>query len=442
MKVASVSAGNFKWWVDNTSSRFERMRVDLPFGEGFLPLELDASAEYIAPPILDAHPNTSAELLRVIENPIDSPPLSKLVSDAKSVAIVVNKTEHTGLIRNLLHFLLTSVETFSLNKDDITIFYQIENEDMTTSSDVEMMLGFSESHDYSLVIHNPASSKLKHVGETPSHSTPVSVNERFLSADLKIGLGGIRPDVFAGATGGRMSVLPHVSGNKTIRMNTKLRVTHDIGPFLMSTHSCIDMIEASELSGLDFIVNFVSDWHGNVAHIFAGNSSSAWESGVKSAEFLARSDFGHKADIAIVSAGGSHSDSTLYDAIDCVFAAAEVTENGGAIVLVAECTNGFGPKGFLRGVTDYTATRQVSIADVTGFEIGFEKAHYLRTILDTRRLVICSQLRRSLVEERFRSSAVRDTQEGIEVAKSFLASSNKIAVLPDGIRTVPHFRIS
>ena len=70
------------------------MRVDLGYGEGSLPIELDSSTENIVPQTVDVHPNISAELLRVLEDPIDSSPLSKIVSEANSISIVVNRIEH------------------------------------------------------------------------------------------------------------------------------------------------------------------------------------------------------------------------------------------------------------------------------------------------------------------------------------------------------------
>ncbi|MFW9890720.1 MAG: lactate racemase domain-containing protein [Candidatus Thorarchaeota archaeon] len=417
------------------------MRIDLHYGEGLLPLEISSSTEHVVPQTVDVHPNTAAELLRVLETPADSAPLSEIVSRANSISIVVNQIEHPELARNLLHFLLNSVETFSFNPDDITIIYPIDPDQRISSNEIDEMLGSPESRGHSLVLHNPNSNEMLNlVGETPSNSTPVFVNERFLCTDVKIGLGQIRPDVFAGATGGRMSVLPYASGIRTITRNTRLRTTHNFGPFNLTTPSCIDMIEASKLGGLDFIVNYVSDWLGNVAHICAGNPYSSWESGVDSAKMLANAEFTRRADIAIVSAGGYPSDLTLYDAIDSLHTAFEVTENGGAIVLIAECNKGVGPKGFIRGVSEFSSENDVTLAAEIGFELGFEKAQFFWNVLSSRKLVICSRLRHSLVEERLRSEAVRDPQEGLEVAQTMLASKRKIAVIPHGIRTVPHFK--
>ena len=416
------------------------MRVDLRYGEGSLPLELSDrfSIEQIVPQTVTEHPNTASELLRVIESPVDSLPFSQRVAEVDSIVIVVNRIEHHELMEELLHSLLNSVETFSFNPDNVSIIYPILPKERITESEVDDFLGNPESRGHQLILHNPATkSSLELVGETPSYSTPVHINEHYLRAALKIGLGEIRPDVFYGATGGRMSVIPSVSGLRTITRNAKLRATGDYGPLNLDTPSCIDMGEITQLAGLDFIVNTVSDWESNVAHIVAGDFFSSWKSGVDSATSLARADYSKHADIAIVSAGGNPFDTTLYDAIDSLYPACEATEHGGAIVLVAECGEEVGPNGFIRGMSEFTSEAEVLTAAETNFEIGFEKARFLWNVLSSSNVVICSRLRKSLVEERLHCTAVKDPQEGLEVAQSMLASSSKIAILKDGLRTIP-----
>jgi len=416
------------------------MRVDLRYGEGSLPLELSDSfsLEQVIPNTITEHPNTASELLRVIESPIDSLPFSKRVSEVDSIVIVVNRIEHHDLIEELLHLLLNNVETFSFNPDNISIIYPLSPEERITKTEVDDFLGNPESRGHLLILHKPdVSSSLEIVGETPSHSTPVHVNERYLCADMRIGLGEIRPDVFYGATGGRMSVMPSVSGTRTITRNAKLRATGDIGQFKLDTPSCVDMMEITQLAGLDFIINSVSDWQGNLANIVAGNPYSSWELGVNSAMRLARADYSRRADIAIVSAGGKPHDATLYDAIDSLYPACEATESGGSIVLIAECDGEVGPKGFIRGMSEFASEHEVLTISETNFEIGFEKARFFWNMLSSRNVVICSRLRKSLVEERFHCTAVKDPQEGLEVAQSMLASCKKVAILNDGLRTTP-----
>ncbi|MFW9965336.1 MAG: lactate racemase domain-containing protein [Candidatus Sifarchaeia archaeon] len=414
------------------------MRVDLRYGEEFLPLDLSDrfTIEQVAPQVVTKHPNISSELLRVIESPIDSQPFSRRVSEVDSIAIVVNRIEQVVLIEELLNSLLNSVDTFAFNPDNVSIIYPAD--ERISKIDVDECLGNPESRGHMLILHNPKNeASLKFIGETPSHSTPVQINEAYLCADLKIGLADIRPDLFYGATGGRMSVNPSVSGNRTIHRNAKLRTSGLIGPFEMETPSCIDLLETSQLAGLDFIVNAVTDWHGNLAHIVAGNPISSWTYGVNNALRLAKADFNRRADIAIVSAGGQSHDATLYDAIDCLHSAYAVTEHGGSIVLVAECSEDIGPRGFLRGMSEFSSAEDLITTSETNFELGMEKSRFFWEILGSRNVVICSRLRDSLVKERLHCTPASDPQEGFEVAQGMLASSKKVAILYDGVRTTP-----
>ncbi|MFX1561040.1 MAG: hypothetical protein ACFFBL_10680, partial [Promethearchaeota archaeon] len=173
------------------------------------------------------------------------------------------------------------------------------------------------------------------------------------------------------------------------------------------------------------------------AHIVAGNPISSWLSGVESAKRLAKANYSRRADIAVVSSGGSPHDITLYDAIDSLYPACEITEHGGSIVLVAECSGEVGPKGFIRGISEFTTEEGVLTATETNFELGMEKARFFWNVLSSRNIVICSRLRESLVEERLHCTAVKDPQEGFEAAQNMLVSSKKVAIMNDGLRNTP-----
>jgi nickel-dependent lactate racemase len=258
-----------------------------------------------------------------------------------------------------------------------------------------------------------------------------------VNSELKIGLGAIRSNIFVGATGGRMSVLPHCSGIKSVTRNSKLQATRSVGPFETNSAVCTDLTEASQLAGLDFIINAVPDWQNNLNEIVGGNPYSAWEQGVRLSKRITESYYKRKADIAVVSASGSIYDHTLFDAVDALYAGKEATEHGGIIVLIAECADGPGPDGFMKGVSECSSSKEVSILAETSFELGMEKSRFFWDILNSRKVIICSRMRESLVTERFHSSAVKDPQEGYELARSLIVSSPSIAVIPYGTRTLP-----
>ncbi|TFG96921.1 DUF2088 domain-containing protein [Candidatus Thorarchaeota archaeon] len=419
------------------------MRFDLRYGAGSLPLESPErkTLDVLVPVIVDDTNYIERKIVNAIEKPIDSESLSQIVSHAYSVAVVVNGDPDIETIPLLLNTLLENLQTSLSGPTELLVIYPTDSQKAESLSDVSKRLGIHEKEGYQLILQDAKSNEnLSYIGETPTYCTPIHVNKAFLDAEVKIGIGAIRSNIFTGATGGRMSVLPHCCGIKSILRNTKLQATQSVGPFVTDSAACVDLEEASRLACLDFIVNTIPDWTNNLNEIVAGNPYTAWERGVSLARNMTETFFKHKADIAIVSAGGSNNDRTLFDAVDALYAGKEATEYGGVIVLVAECADGIGSDGFLRGVSESSSSKEVALLAETGFEMGMEKSRFFWDILNSRKVIICSRLRESLIEERFHCSAVRDPQEGYELARSLIVSSPSIAVIPHGIRTLPVMR--
>jgi len=416
------------------------MRFDLRYGAGSLPLEIAGRlpVDTMLPKTVEEIIDTKYRVVEALEKPIDSAPFSQIVSHANSAAIVVNGEQDIELVPIFLNTILEYLQASISSPTDISVIFPIGTKNPKTRNDISKKLDESEIDNYQLVLHDSGVNEdLCFVGETPTHCTPVSINKVFMDADVKIGIGSIRSDVFVGATGGRMSVLPHCSGIKSISRNSKLRATHSIGPFVTESAVCIDLEEASRLADLDFILNGVPDWKGNLNGVVAGDPYTAWSAGVPLAKNLTETFFQHKADIAIVSAGGSFNDLTLYEAADALYAGKEATEHGGVIVLIAECAEGPGPDGFIRGVSECNSGEDVSVLAETGFEIGMEKARLFWNILDSRKVIICSRMRKSMIVEKFNCSAVSNPQEGYELARSLIVTSPRLAVIPDGTRILP-----
>ncbi|MGY5870945.1 MAG: lactate racemase domain-containing protein [Candidatus Thorarchaeota archaeon] len=412
------------------------MRFDLRYGAGFLPLEITGrlTVDTLRPTVTEVPIDVERSIIESLERPIDSDSFSQILSRATSFAIVVNGHQDFELNSVLLNAVLENIRASISSDADISVFYPIDSH--RSGHQLEISEELIKNHQ--LVLHDSKSQEdLSFVGETPTHCTPIFVNKMFMDAEVKIGIGTIRSDVFVSATGGRMSVLPHCSGIKSISRNSKLQATHPVGPFVSDSAVCTDLEEASRLACLDFIINTIPDWNGKLTGIVAGNPYTAWENGVSFAKNMTQSYFQHKADIAIVSAGGSLNDGTFYDAVDALHAGREVTDHGGVIVLVAECPEGPGPDGFVRGVSECNSSEEVSVLAETAFEIGMEKSRFFWDILNSRKVIVCSRMRESLVTERFHCASVRDPQEGFELAKSMIVSRPRLAVIPDGNRILP-----
>jgi nickel-dependent lactate racemase len=419
------------------------VRIELRYGAGSLPVEISQrlDSEVIIPRAIIEHPDILDQLHRSLNKPTSSEPLAQLLTGIKTVAVVVNSEQDIEFNKSLLSLLLDFFDASINDPENISILFSPKEEYPFTGCDVDLLLGEPSARGYQVLIHNPNDNEsLCYIGDTPNHSTPIFINRMFAEADLTIGLGTIRCNGFIGATGGRMSVVPHVSGSKTIIRNTKLQATHPVGPFMLDSQACVDMADVSKIAGLDFIINAVPSCENYIAQISAGEPDSAWHQGVDACRTVTEAIIQKKADIAIVSTGGGLNDVTLFAAVDSLFAAHAATEHGGSIILVAECVKGLGPSGFLIGISNCASSSEVALLSETNFELGMEKAQLFWKILNSRNLIICSRLRESLVSERLHCIAVHDPQEGFEVAKGQMVSSPRVAIIPHGHRTLPIIR--
>lgn len=440
MNVARKNSGNFKWQIINSPMGHFPMRYNLQYGDGSFPIEINnrLKVETIQPRTIVDIPYKDI-ILSSLENPEGCPSLSHLASRVESAVLVINGEMDLKITAALLDVLLDSLTTQILAPDNITILYQDLSHNAEQKSILDDLIGPLADLGHPLCLHDPSSSEPFHfVGETPTHSTPVSVNKALTEAELKIGVGTIRANVFTAATGGRMSVIPWAACGKSIERNSKLRATHSVGPYMIDSATCIDLEEASQLAGLDFILNAVPDCNDHIAHIAAGNPYQSWKRSLSIVQNVTDVRIQCKADITIISAGGSKYDCTLYDAVDSLYSACMVTERGGVIILVAECLDGAGPLGFFQGVSECNSESEVSVLSEMGFELGMEKARFFWNVLSSRKVILCSRLRESMVSERLHCLSVRDPQEGLELARSLLVSRPSIAIIDQGSRTIPY----
>ncbi|TFG33988.1 DUF2088 domain-containing protein [Candidatus Thorarchaeota archaeon] len=415
------------------------MRFNLQYGDGSLPLEINnrLKVETIQPQVIVDISDIDL-VLASLEKEETTIPLSKLAKQVQSATIVINGEMDNDITATLLAAVLDSLKTQMLRPENIAILCQEPTSAPKQRPKLIDLLGSLVDLGHPLIAHDPkASDTLHFVGDTPTHCTPVYVNKAYSEAELKIGVGEIRADVFVGATGGRMSVLPWAAGIRSIERNVKLRATHPVGPFMHETATCIDLEEASRLAGLDYIVNAVPDCCNHVAQITAGEPYISWRESIATVRSVTETTIKTKADITFISAGSPHHDRTLYDAIDSLYSAAQATEQGGVIILVAECPEGVGPAGFMRGLSECTSESEVAILSETGFDIGMAKARLFWNVMKSWTIIICSRLRASVVSEHLHCHAVRDPQEGLELARSLIVTLPRIAIIPLGMRTIP-----
>lgn len=179
----------------------------------------------------------------------------------------------------------------------------------------------------------------------------VSINRTVAEADRLILTGTIGFHYFAGFGGGRKSILPGVASRAACmashfnvlnpgegRGKNSCAVTGNLEN--NPVHSA--MLEACAMVQPDFILNTVLSPQKFIIGVFAGHWRDAHESGCRFyAENFTR-PLQKLADLAIVSCGGFPKDINLIQAHKSMEYGSQALKDGGVMILLAECRDGYG----------------------------------------------------------------------------------------------------
>jgi nickel-dependent lactate racemase len=176
---------------------------------------------------------------------------------------------------------------------------------------------------------------------------PIYVNRDYMEASLRILTGVITPHQSAGFGGGRKSVVPGIAGMETIKKLHSFPIRPD-GPVLgivKGNRFHEEVVTAARMAGVDFIVNVIKNYRGEVVEAVAGELDKAHMRGVAVCEKSWVKKFEKAYDVVFVSAGRYPKDVDLHQSQKGLVVAEQVTRPGGTIVLIAECRNGIGKFG-------------------------------------------------------------------------------------------------
>lgn len=186
---------------------------------------------------------------------------------------------------------------------------------------------------------------------TTSNGIRVSINRKAVEADHLILTGTIGFHYFAGFGGGRKSVLPGIASRQACMAShfAVLNPGAGNGKNPRATTGNLDgnpvhqaMLEACAMAAPDFILNTVLTPDKRIMAAFAGEWREAHEAGCRFySEFFAY-PLREKADLVIASCGGFPKDINLIQAHKSMEYASQAIHDGGVLILLAECRDGFG----------------------------------------------------------------------------------------------------
>jgi nickel-dependent lactate racemase len=418
------------------------MTLQLKFGTDHV--DLDLSAFNISPTVLTGkHPpkleDPVAGVIEAMAHPIGSGTIAEEIARrrAQQAVIVVNDVTRPTPNHLMLPPILAQVEAAGIPRANITLVVATGIHRGDTAEEMAATLGPDIVRDYRVVNHDcDDTDNLTYVG-TLVHGTEFYVNKFVYEAQMVITTGVIGPHYFAGFSGGRKSIFPGVSARKSIEHNHSLMKSPLAAvASLESNPVSEEMVDAGRRVDVGFIVNVVVDASGTVCAVVAGDMEQAWLRGVEMCRDIAVTPIEALYDVAIASSGGYPKDINIYQAQKGLDNAQRAVRPGGTVVLVADCSEGYGESTFEDWMLHASTVDDILERFAVEFKLGGHKAYSLARVIKEKHVILISRLPDSTVRQLFMTPA-HSMDEALELVRARHGRDFSCVVLPSAGGVVP-----
>ena len=414
--------------------------IRIPYGKTYLEYdEKGAPVLYSRIGELQAEEDGYEIVRTAMENPINSPRLRELAKGKKNCVIIIS--DHTRPVpsRDILPNMLRELQEGNPNIA-VTLLVATGFHRLTSSKELEEKLSREIMEQCRIVVHDCRDPERNvKIGTLPS-GAPCVIDRLAVETELLIAEGFIEPHFFAGFSGGRKSVLPGIADQQTVLGNHCSRFIDS--PFARTgildgnpIHS--DMLAAAEMAKLAFIVNVVIDENKKTVAAFAGNYLTAHRRGCDyMLNYFKTAPV--RADVVVTSNGGAPLDQNIYQCVKGMTAAEACCEEGGVIIICAECADGHGGEGFYRALRNCESpsalyAEQMATPQNETVPDQWESQILARILMHHTVIFVTRMELKSIVEE-MKMRFAPSLKEAIVQAEAM--GKKKIAFIPNGISVI------
>ena len=382
--------------------------------------------------------NPEEKLKYLLKNPISSPSLRELIfqKKAQKILIIVNDITRSTPYKIILPSLLSELEESGVKKEDIIFIVATGIHRGNSKGELSNIFGEDLISNYKFINHNADSIDLQYLGKLKS-GNELWVNSLVSETDFIITTGVIVPHYFAGFSGGRKSILPGICGRKTIETNHSQMVHQNARAGNLKDNPVHqEMQEAAEKVGVDFNINVITSEHNEIIEIVAGELYKSWLKGIEICKKTYLCPITQKAEVVIASAGGYPKDINVYQAQKALDNAYQAVKSGGTIILLAECTEGYGEPIFEQWIKEAESPEDIIKRIKEKFVLGGHKAYGIARVVKEVEVILISSLPPEKVRKLF-FIPMRNISPAIDYVKNKYGKDLQAYILPSGNTVVP-----
>jgi nickel-dependent lactate racemase len=419
--------------------------MELHYGDSSFYLELPEGGGGAVIRSQPAVPDQSAE--EIIEAALDgcAPQLATITPADRVVIVTSDITRYTGS-EIYLPLLVERLGGVGVHDDHITIVIALGIHRKQTEGEHKKILGPLYGR-IRVVDHDcDDPGKLVLLGVT-GNGIEVEINRTVAEADHVILTGTIGFHYFAGFGGGRKSVLPGVASRRSC-MASHFAVLNPGEGMGKNPHAATGVLEGNPVhQAMDeacamlqplFILNTILSPDKRILSAVAGDWRRAHAEGCSAYAREFSFAIGARSDLVVVSCGGFPKDINLIQAHKSMEYASHALRDGGVMILLAECRDGYGNGTFFNwfrhaGLEEFEADLR------RHYEINGQTAYSLLQKALRYRIILVSRLPHEEVRA-MRMIPAGDLYEALELAEEMLPEEYSAYIIPEGGTVLPVIR--
>lgn len=327
--------------------------IEIAYGRATLGVTLpaEATATVIRKDPVAKVANPAGAIRTALDKPIDAPPLSALAAGCRTACILI--CDVTRPVPNHL-FLRPMIETLNaagVPFDGITVLIATGLHRPAPDAEIAEIVGDPWVMERVQVVNHFARDDADHVdlGVTTGRQVPVSIDRRFVEADLRIATGLVEPHFMAGWSGGRKVVAPGVAGHKTIRTFHSARFMEDplaVQCNLVGNPLHEEQLEIVRMIAPVYALNTVIDEDRDLTFVSFGEIIASHLAAVAFAEGSMKVTLPRRFKTIVTSSAGYPLDKTYYQTVKAMVTPLDILAPGGTLIVASACSEGMGSAEF------------------------------------------------------------------------------------------------
>lgn len=414
-------------------------------GPGLVAAELHSNAVPLSPKTAQEH------IEEALDNPIGSPRLEEIVHPGQTVCIVVPDSTRLWQSPNVyVPAVVSRLNRCGVKDADIRILTATGTH-RPMSREEHIAIVSQEIYDRIPVIDHKCrdAASMVRAGVT-SNGTEVWFNRIAMESDHIILTGGVVYHFLAGYGGGPKYLLPGIASYETIQRHHNLALNAGFGSgtnaevrsanMEKSNIFHADLEEAALLAKPSFLLNVVVDDNYNIIKAVAGDMVKAHREACALVDAIDGVDIAERTPLVIASAGGAPKDINFYQTIKTLANALAVVQEGGTIIILSACTEGFGSPDTKHQICDFNTMKAREKDLRENFSIGSYVGFLFAESAEKHHLImVCS-----MPEADFAATGIHITRtldDALSLAKKLNNGKEmRATLLPHGANTLPKFQ--